>query len=211
MIINILSGDCMVEYSEQLGFKDKVIAFGESVITGRLTSEIFSPDFITARASSLGIHQDKYKKRFVQPLTKLRSTDDVHLWFGVDMFCQMNLICVLAILEKAGIEKATFHEVFEDEMIEKSVTQISTQGFSQAYEAVLVNHNAFVTNIDSVNSAQELYFEFINAENGPLCSFIRENSEDSVLTLSIKIIRSFAQYGLGDIQCKDLILRVRAQ
>ena len=65
-----------------------------------------------------------------------------------------------------------------------------------------------MTGLDTVNSALEMYFEFINAE-GSLCDFIRENKDDSVLTLTLKIIRSYAEYGLGDVACKDLILRVR--
>ncbi len=210
MRINILSGDAMVSYAEQLGIKDHIIAFGEAIITGRVTSEPMSNEFTSARVASLGTSNEKYRKRIVQPLSKLRSSDEVHLWFGKDMFCQMNLICVLAILESKGIEKATFHEVFEDEMVEKGVTEVETRGFIQCYEEILVNHNSYVTPLDSINSVLEMYFEFIGADKGPLISFIKENPDDSVLTLTIKIIKGFAEYGLGDVQCKDLILRVRA-
>ena len=192
MIINILSGDVM----------------GESMITGHPTSDIFSQEFIAERAASLKTTPEKYRKKIVFPLSKLRSTDEVHVWFGRDMYCQINLITVLALLEKNGIKSAVFHEVFEDDMVEKSKTEISTDGFTDEYNSILVNREPTVTGLDTVNSALEMYFEFINAE-GPLCDFIRENKDDSVLTLTLKIIRSYAEYGLGDVACKDLILRVR--
>ncbi len=210
MRINILSGDAMVSYAQQLGIKDHIIAFGEAIITGRVSGEPMSNEFINARVASLNTSADKYRKRISQPLSKLRSNDDVHLWFGKDMFCQMNLVCVLAVLESKGIEKATFHEVFEDEMAEKSVSEIQTHGFIQCYNEILVNHNSFITPQDSINNVLEMYFEFINADKGPLISFIKENPDDSVLTLTVKIIKAYAEYGLGDVQCKDLILRVRA-
>ena len=200
----------MAEYSEQLGIKEHTTPFGEAVISGKLTENIFSKEFISARAASLGTSPEKYSRKIAQPLSKLRPDDEVHLWFGKDMFCQMNLICVLAVLEKAGIKSAIFHEVFEDQMIEKGSTVIETSGFSEVFRSVLINHKPVVTSVDSVNSAMEMYFEFIST-NGPLCDFIRSNNEDSVLTLTFKIIKGFAQYGLGDIQCKELILRVRGE
>ncbi len=208
MIINILSGDVMGQYADKLGFSDKVIPFGESMITGHPTSDIFSKEFIAERAASLKTTPEKYRKKIVFPLSKLRSTDEVHVWFGRDMYCQINLITVLALLEKSSIKSAVFHEVFEDDMVEKSKTEISTDGFTDAYNSILVNREPTVTGLDTVNSALEMYFEFINAE-GSLCDFIRENKDDSVLTLTLKIIRSYAEYGLGDVACKDLILRVR--
>lgn len=208
MIINILSGDVMGQYADKLGFADKVIPFGESMITGHPTGDIFSKEFIAERAASLKTTPEKYRKKIVFPLSKLRSTDEVHVWFGRDMYCQINLITVLALLEKNGIKSAVFHEVFEDDMVEKSKTEISTEGFSDAYNSILVSREPTVTGLDTVNSAIELYFEFINAD-GPLCDFIKENKDDSVLTLTLKIIRSYAEYGLGDVACKDLILRVR--
>ena len=210
MKINIVSGDAMAPYAEKLGCKEHMTAFGESIISGEVSPNLFSPEFISARAASLGTAPDKYRKKIVQPLLKLRASDEVHLWFGKDMFCQMNLIAVLAVLERAGIKSAVFHEVFEDEMVEKGSSEIETEGFGKIYADVIVNHVRCATSVPTINDAMELYFEYINAD-GPLCSFIRANSADSVLGLTIKIVKQFPEYGLGDIQCAELIGRIRGK
>lgn len=141
-------------------------------------------------------------------MTKLRTGDEVHLWFGKDLFCQINMLTCLAYLEKLGIKEATFHEVFEDEMKEMSVTKISTQGFLSAFESIVINKTATATPLETLNSVQDMYFEF-HSLNGPLCDFIRENPDASVFSLTVKMIKQFAGYGFSDVQSKNLIERIR--
>ncbi len=209
MVIHIISGDTMNEYSHELGFNGHVVVMSEEMMSGSTHSDIFSNEFIKTRSEFHKIHPDKYKKRVALPFLKMRQGDEVHLWFGTDMFCQMNMLTVLAFLEKLGIDKATFHEVFEDEMKEISKSEISTAGMSEVYKSVLINHEFCASTLEVLNKAQDLYFETITLR-GPLCDFIRENKEDSVLALTVKMIRSFAQYGLGDVQSARLIETVRA-
>ena len=208
MVIHIISGDTMNEYSEKLGFSGHVVVMNEEMMSGPCVPEVFSNEFIKTRSSFRSIHPDKYRKHTATPFLKMRKDDDVHLWFGKDMFCQINMLTVLAYLEKLGVEKAIYHEVFEDEMTEISKLEISTKNFSNAYESVLINHEFYASSVESINNAQSLYFETITLD-GPLCDFIRENKDDSILALTIKIIRSYAQYGLSDVQCKRLIENIR--
>ncbi len=208
MVIHILSGDAMAEYSDTLGFSGYTIAFSEEMISGQAHIDIFGQEFCKVRAEFHKMNPDKYRKKIAYPMTKLRTGDDVHLWFGKDLFCQINMLTCLAFLEKLGIKEATFHEVFEDEMKEMSVTKIPTQGFLSAFESIVINKTATATPLETLNSVQDMYFEYHNL-NGPLCDFIRENPETSVFPLTIKIIKQFAQYGLSDVQCKSLIERIR--
>ena len=108
----------MVCYNKELDFK-ACIPFCESMISGKVTEkEPFSQDFISERCKALGVPIDKYRKRFAGQLLKMRAGDEVHVYFGEDLFCQLNLITLLAYLERIGVSKVTYHVVFEDEMKE---------------------------------------------------------------------------------------------
>ena len=209
MRINILSGEAMVSYDKELGFK-ACIPFCESMISGRVTdNEPFSQGFIAERCKALGIPVDKYRKRFAGQLLKMRAGDEVHVYFGEDLFCQLNLITLLAYLERIGISKVTYHVVFEDEMKETALLEnVETAGFGEIYKAVLVNHTTIGTSLEITNKAIMLYSDYLD-DNGAIATFIKANPEDTVLQLTIKLIRQFAQYGLGDVQSAELIDRVR--
>ena len=209
MRINIVSGEAMVSYDKELGFK-ACIPFCESMISGKVTqSEPFSQAFIADRCRTLSIPVDKYRKKFANQLLKMRAGDDVHVYFGEDLFCQLNLITLLAYLERIGIEKVTYHVVFEDEMKETALLEnVETSGFGEIYKSVLINHSAVGTNIEITNKAIMLYSDYLD-DNGAIATFIKANPEDTVLQLTVKMIRQFAQYGLGDVQSAELIERVR--
>ncbi len=200
----------MVSYDKELGFK-ACIPFCESMISGKVTEgEPFSQGFIAERCRTLSIPVDKYRKRFANQLLKMRSSDDVHVYFGEDLFCQLNLITLLAYLERIGISKVTYHVVFEDEMKETALIEnLETAGFGEIYKAVLINHTSVGTSLEITNKAIMLYSDYLD-NNGAIASFIKSNPDDTVLQLTVKLIRQFAQYGLGDVQSAELINRVRS-
>ncbi len=211
MRINIVSGDAMAEYGEQLGFKNYTV-FGEAMIDGIIKdSAPFSQHFINERAKVHGIHADKYRKKFAQHLLKMRAGDDVHVYFGEDLFCQLNLITLLAFLEKQGIDKVTYHVVFEDEMKETALIEdLETAGFSEIYKAVLVSHQSATVPLEIMEKGIMLFLDYLD-ENGKLATFIRSNETDSVLQLSVKIIKQLPEYGLGVEQCAAVINKYRPE
>ena len=210
MRINIVSGDTMALYGDNLGFKPNPIAFCESMITGNVTDPIpFSQSFIAERSKALGTSIDKYKKKFAFQLLKMRATDDVHVYFGEDLFCQLNLITLLAYLERLGIKEVTYHVIFEDEMKQTALIEnLDTTGFTEIYKAVLINRTTVGTPLEITNKALMLYSDYLD-DNGAIATFIKANPEDTVLQLTVKLIIQYAQYGRGDVQSAELIERVR--
>ena len=208
MRINIVSGDAMAQYGDELGFKN-CIAFSESMINGKVENAVpFSQDFMHERAKTLSVGYDKYKKRFVQ-LLKMRAGDEVHVYFGEDLFCQLNLITLLAYLERIGIKSVTYHVVFEDQMKQTAeIADVSTQGFTEIYKSVLIEHKIVGTPVEIINKGLLLYSDYLD-ENGRLAAFIKENPDDTVLQLTVKIIRQLPEYGLGDKQCEEIIKKYR--
>ena len=209
MRINIVSGEAMMSYDRELGFK-ACIPFCESMVSGTVAeTEPFSQNFIAERCRTLSTPVDKYRKKFANQLLKMRAGDDVHVYFGEDMFCQLNLITLLAYLERIGITKVTYHVVFEDEMKETALIEnVETAGYGEIYKQVLVNHGTIGTNLEITDKAIMLYSDYLD-DNGVIASFIKANPNDTVLQLTVKMIRQFAQYGLGDVQSAELIERVR--
>lgn len=211
MRINIVSGDTMAEYGEQLGFKNCTV-FGEAMIDGTVKDEVpFSQNFINERAKVHGIHPDKYRKKCAQQLLKMRAGDDVHVYFGEDLFCQLNLITLLAFLERTGIQKVTYHVVFEDEMKETAVIEnLETTGFSQIYKSVLIGHTTAAVPLEIMEKGISLYLDYLD-ENGKLATFIRSYETDSVLQLTVKIIKQLPEYGIGTEQCAYVINKYRPE
>lgn len=209
MRINIISGEAMASYDKELGFKS-YIPFCESMVSGNVTEEEpFGQKFVALRSDVLSVPTDKYRKKFVNQLLKIRSGDDVHVYFGEDMFCQLNLITLLAYLERIGVPSVTYHVVFEDEMKETALLEgVETSGFGEVYKAVLVRHETTGTNIEITDKGIMLYSDYLD-DNGRIASFIKSNPEDTVLQLTVKLIKQFAEYGLGDTQSAELIARVR--
>lgn len=211
MRINIVSGDAMAEYGDSLGFKN-CISFSESMIDGIVKDEVpFSQNFINERAKVHGTHPDKYRKKCAQQLLKMRAGDEVHVYFGEDLFCQLNLITLLAFLERTGIQKVTYHVIFEDEMKETALIEnLETSGFSEIYKAVLINHSTVAVPLEIIEKGLMLYQDYLD-ENGKLATFIRSNETDSVLQLTVKIIKQLPEYGLGTEQCAYVIGKYRPE
>lgn len=209
MLFNILSGDEMAQYADTLQIKGNIICFSESLISGPVKGQPFSDKFISERSAFHQVHPDKYRKKFAQSFIKLRQGDEIHLWFGEDLFCQLNLICVLAHLEKIGIADAVFHVVFEDEMKQTALLNISSKGFLEVYNNVFINKTVVPTGIEITDKALTLYTDLLD-DNGVLATFVKQNPDDSILSLTVKIIRSYASYGLGEVQCKEFIERIRS-
>lgn len=201
----------MAEYGDKLGFKN-CIAFNEAMIDGTTTQEKpFSQGFISERAKIHGVHVDKYRKKCAQSLLKMRSGDEVHVYFGEDLFCQLNLITLLSYLEGIGISKVSYHVVFEDEMKETALIEnLETAGFSEIYKAVLINHQATSVPLEIMEKGVSLYLDYLD-ENGKLATFIRSNETDSVLQLTIKIIKQLPEYGLGEEQCSYVVNKYRPE
>jgi AraC-like DNA-binding protein len=103
--LHILNGLCMLESFQQNSLMNETavyVPFNEAMCWGETDETIFSPEFIQTRARSLKSTEEEYKKIVIEPLKLLfdEQFDIIVLWFGDDVFCQMNLITILAYLEQ---------------------------------------------------------------------------------------------------------------
>ena len=75
--------------------------FNEGMCDGETIEDIFSGEFELERCVAHGVGVEEYEDIVINPLAPLFSFeyDELHLFFDEDMFCQINLITLLAYLD----------------------------------------------------------------------------------------------------------------
>ena len=97
-LLNITCGDAFCEYlSSEYG---KAVPFREAMMDGDAVGDIFSDEFIQKRAQCLNVDKQQYISNIQVLCDALEKDISLCLWFGKDTFCQMNLLTLLAYLEK---------------------------------------------------------------------------------------------------------------
>ncbi|HHU59913.1 TPA: hypothetical protein GXZ34_03215 [bacterium] len=103
MKLEILNGQVMYDHFNNLKNNNSIyVPFNEAMCEGPPHIDIFSDAFITDRCKSLGVTYLEYKKITLEPLEPLLDNKfkEVILWFDEDMFCQINMLTILAYLDQ---------------------------------------------------------------------------------------------------------------
>ncbi|OIU71772.1 hypothetical protein BHE18_03700 [Rossellomorea aquimaris] len=101
--LNILNGTEMYKHFKETQFLDSknMIPFNEAMCYGDTCEVIFSEEFNNIRAKVHHVTPAQYTDITLKPLQPLFSGEfgRIALWFDEDMFCQMNLLTILAWLD----------------------------------------------------------------------------------------------------------------
>lgn len=209
-ILHVLNGFHMLER-----FKDKnlikenqtYVPFNEAMCWGEADTKIFSDSFIKKRAKSLKTTEAEYRRIVLGSLKPLfkGKFDSIVLWFGGDMFCQMNLITILAYLEQSGYKgDVLFCMVLEriDDILPDAF-KIDVDGYSDIYKAVIYNHEMpDLKMIPVTYQAIKMYLNY-RTEESPIIKYIRNNLDKE--HLANDLLCRFPEYGLGDLQYQTMI------
>ena len=162
--MNICGGDCLKELLEkQTG--QKMVAFREAMADGPLFADIFGEHFLSERANFHKSTKQEYKKHmrdYFSAYKNIKKGDDVCLWFGEDLFCQINLLVVLAHLEqgkRAGQVAINIVDENSGKLI--SAKKVLIDGFLKAY-INLCQQKATKTGFKSLDNAIKEYLKQIN-------------------------------------------------
>lgn len=207
MILNVTNGDYFNNYL-QTKTNQKSIPFAEVMMDGNATKEIFSNEFIKTRSNALNASENDYIIN-IKPFYDLvqKSYDEIRLWFGLDTFCQINLLTLLTYFEQINYTGKIFVNYIDDEtfnVIEKDIS-INLGIYKKIYNDVLISRLK-PSNYGVLNKkAIDLYFDY-HSSNGKLAKLVKENkkimsNEDLVVLLLI----NSKEYGLSDVQAKNLI------
>ncbi|MDD9784608.1 AraC family transcriptional regulator [Priestia megaterium] len=208
-ILNILNGQVMHEVfqTHQLMGKGDYISFNEAMCSHETSVAIFSDEFKGLRALGHKVSKQEYENFTMAPLKLLfeREYKCIVLWFGDDMFCQMNMLTVLAYLEQVAYKGKIFFNMINEITYRIETIEIFLSSYKKVYQQVLINHQfPKIQVISSMFQGIGLYMEYIKDDN-EIVTYIRENEGQSQNELLKNLFQSFPQYGLGDVQYLKII------
>ncbi len=212
MILNITNGDYLnAKLSKEN--EGEFFPFREAMIQGLASSPIFDECFISQRAKSLGVSEELYKEKAKDLLEfslRHEKYSKLKLWFGADTFCQLNLLTLLAFLEQINYSGDIELVIIDDETgnILQDGISVKLGQYSKIYQAVLIKKQ--MPNVLGVidKRAIELYFDFLSP-NGELATMIHKNQNLTEEELVVLILENSKDYGLSDLNVKELISRVK--
>ena len=209
-ILNITNGDCFNEYflSHYIG---KAVPLCEAMMDGDSALEIYSDKFILLRAQSLNVSPSKYReKMYVYQAMHEDTYDEIHLWFGKDTFCQVNLLMLLAFLEESAYEGRVILNYIDDEtfqVLEKNIC-VELGPYKNIYQEVLIEKRFPKETGVLLSKAIDLYFDY-HSESGFLSKLVFENLEMDKTKLLCLLLEKSKEYGLSDQEAEKIILKVK--
>lgn len=207
--VHILNGQEMYNYFHKTHFlkHDLLIPFNEAMCYGETCSDIFSPEFINLRSKVHQVTTTQYSEITLKPLKPLfeGGYSRINLWFDTDMFCQINLLTIVAWLDSVNYKgEVTLHLVDDHfEMINKY--SLNVEGYEMIYEQVLINKvNPGHVEPAPLKKGVELYLSYLE-QDSDLMLFIQRHQNIPEEELIELLIKEFKHYGLGDTQYAELI------
>lgn len=212
-VLNVLNGQMMYEEfaGKQLMGDSQYVPFNEAMCVHETAAPVFSDDFIGIRADGHGETREAYHAHVMTPLKPLLDGDfrSVVLWFGEDMFCQMNALTVLAYLEQSGFTGRVFLNSFREDEFKVDQTELALGCYEEAYRSVLIEHKQPGCSLLPVlHQAVGWYLAMQEADN-PVTRYIRSNPQLQRDDLLQNLFRAFPMIGYGDTQYWELMERIR--
>lgn len=207
--LHIVNGGCMLAYFKKEYPFRPVIAFEEAMCIGDAVLPILGTEFIFQRCRSLHTEEEEYHKKIVRPLQRLKDYEEYILWFDEDMFCQINLLTLLAYLQQENLPLPQRCHIIDDRYQLKHDEMLIQADYQNLFEQVVVRKQK-VYFPGLMGEGIGRYIAFHNKEN-ELTAYIQSHRELDRISLMQDMLRRFTRYGLGDVQYLELIDRLRAE
>ncbi|WP_042479432.1 helix-turn-helix domain-containing protein [Bacillus ndiopicus] len=213
-VLNILNGEEMFKkFKEQqlMGASDYA-PFNEAMCVNDVTYPIFSNEFNVMRAQGHKVTLQDYEAITLAPLKGnllFKKYSCIVLWFGEDMFCQMNLLTVLAYLEQINYKGTVYYHAVQEQTYDVKETIIQLGGYSSLYKEVLMEKNMPNKEMMPVMyQGIRLYME-LQKEVNEITKYIKAHDQLTRYELVKSLLKVFPQYGLGDTQYIEIINKVQ--
>jgi hypothetical protein len=212
-VIHILNGQVMYEEfkSNRLMGDSDYAPFNEAMCVNATTEQIFDKEFTITRATGHHEPVEGYIKKVIAPLANLfhKEYKCIVLWFGEDMFCQMNLLTILSYLEQSGYKGKVFLNSFREDEFKVNQTELKLGHYYSVYKEVLVNHTKPSNELIPVMyQAINIYLDMLKEDNA-VVKYINKNKDLSTKELIQRLFDLFPTVGYGDTQYKELINKIR--
>ena len=210
-ILNITNGDYFNEYFLSK-FGGEAVSFCEAMMDGDVLSDIYSNEFIKLRSGELNVSTEEYRaKMHVYDALNENIYTELHLWFGKDTFCQINLLTLLAYLEQIVFAGKVFLNYIDDETFEVLEEDINVKLglYKKLYEDILISKQIPSEVGVLFAGAIDLYFDYLS-DDGMLVHLVKENADLDKKDLVKLVLDNSKEYGLSDLQAEKIIQLVRS-
>ena len=215
--LHVFNGSAQLRTFRNRGLLEGLWAYAtcnEALCWGRVAGAPFSAPFIASRVSALETTPQAYAEIVLEPLAPLfrGAYEAVALWFGGAMFCQMNLLALLAYLEERGFGGAALFcplpEGMESPVPGAAPEAIALGPYRGAYVSLLVEGRLPACPLPPLMArAAERYLTY-RTPAGPIVPYIRAHLDREDLVE--RLLARFPEYGLGDLQYLHMIREIRA-
>lgn len=214
-ILNVLNGQVMYEQfrTQELMGQSDYVPFNEAMCVHAATGDIFSPSFNQVRAEGHHSSITGYEKVVIEPLEPLfnHSYRCIVLWFGEDMFCQINLLTIMSYLEQSGYDGIVYFNAVQEQTYDVQQTEITLGGYTSLYREVILEKKMPDSPLMPVMyQGVSLYLDLHQADN-ELTRYIASHPKESKEEVMQSMLKLFQRYGLGDRQYLELIEKVRGE
>lgn len=209
----MLNGQAMFNHFKETHFLENecMIPFNEAMCVGNTCSDIFSKEFIEIRAKAHQVTTTHYSDITLEPLDSLFEGDfsKILLWFDTDMFCQINLLTILAWLDQTKYQGYVELHLVDDHFKQMDTLHLQVSGYDERYQQVLI-HKEFPEHIEPapLKKGVERYLTYLNPDSD-LMLFIQKHQHVEEKELISLLIEHFKAYGLGDTQYAEIIRSYR--
>jgi hypothetical protein len=207
--LHILNGQEMYNYFKKTHFLEQelMIPFNEAMCYGNTCNDLFSHEFVEIRANVHQVTPAQYAEITLKPLDPLFSDDFSHvaLWFDADMFCQINLLTILAWLDQTDHKGTIDLHIVSDKFEPVDYFKLKAKGYYAFYKQVLI-HKTLPKYVHPapLKKGVELYLNYLNKESD-LVLYIQKHQNVLEKDLVSTLIDKFKNYGLGDTQYIEII------
>ena len=214
-LLMILNGQCLNQMFNEYHLKmyGTYIAFNEAMCMGDVDAIIFSNEFIKKRCEIHQVTREMYEEITLKPIQLISSNtyDTIVLWFDDDMFCQINLLTILAYLEQLEVKQPIKVVLFNQGVTTFHMMDVPLGQYNLVYQSVLTRkENVQCLDFKLLNEAIKRYLS-LQTDHNEIIEYIKNHlhlEEDELIS---KLLVEFSCYGLGDSQYISLIKRVREQ
>jgi len=211
MQLNITNGHYFNEYIKTK--KDGVfVPFNEALIDGKLLFPLFDKSFLLERVKVHNTTKQEYLSKmqlFFNP-EEIKQYHSIVLWFGLDAFCQINMLALLAYLEQIDFEGKVFYQPIDDvsfNVIDKQ-SELILGDFLKTYKS-LVFKQCLYTNYEFLNKGINDYL-YVKDKNNRFYEFIRKNlgalCNEKLL---IYLLNDSLSFGLSDQYIQKMIDEIK--
>ncbi|KGM46142.1 hypothetical protein P9D43_11165 [Neobacillus niacini] len=211
--LHILNGQAMYNFFKRTNFLEQecMVPFNEAMCYGKTHKDLFSNEFTEIRAKVHHVTPVQYSETVLKPLAPLFSEKFTHiaLWFDADMFCQINILALLAWLDQAEHTGDMDLNIVGDHFEPMSHFSLKAKGYYAIYKQVLIDKK-MPGNIypEPLKKGVELYLNYLHKDSD-LMMYIHKYKDVPEEELMLALFKKFKHYGLGDTQYLEIIKSLR--